>query len=63
MNESERKILIERARSLYEGTDADIEVDDDASVSPSEEGTWVQAWVWVPMDDDGHGDVFAKGGT
>ena len=51
MNEEVQKAVIEMARSLYEGTDGDIEVDDDASISPSEGGTWVQAWVWVPDDE------------
>lgn len=37
--------LIERARSEH-GTD-EVEIDDDASTSPSDEGTWVSAWVWL----------------
>jgi hypothetical protein len=38
------------ARGLYE--DDDCEIDDDAKCSPSEEGNWVQAWVWIPSDED-----------
>lgn len=39
-----------RALSIYqdEGT---CEIDEDALVSPSETGAYVQAWVWVPMED------------
>jgi DnaJ-class molecular chaperone len=29
----------------------DIEIDSDAGTSPSDDGTWVQAWVWVPYPD------------
>jgi hypothetical protein len=29
----------------------EIEIDSDAGTSPSDEGTWVQAWVWVPWPD------------
>ena len=35
----------EAARDEY-GND-EIEIDDDAKVSPSEHGAFVQAWVWV----------------
>lgn len=38
--------LIEKARDLYQ--DDDCEIDDDASTSESDAGTWVQAWVFVP---------------
>jgi hypothetical protein len=36
---------IEEARAQY-GSD-DIEIDDDASTSPGDAGTWVSAWVWI----------------
>lgn len=29
----------------------ELEIDDDAGTSPSDEGTWVQAWVWVAWPD------------
>lgn len=38
--------LVERARQLYE-SDA-LEIDDNSRVSVTENGFWVQAWVWVP---------------
>jgi hypothetical protein len=38
--------LVERARKLYE-SDA-LEIDDNSRVSVTENGFWVQAWVWVP---------------
>lgn len=44
---------IERARELYAvGSDNNIEVDGDAIVSEGDGGVWVQAWVWVPYEDD-----------
>ena len=40
---------IERARNDYaKGSDDDIEIDDDALTSRADNGTWVQAWVWLP---------------
>lgn len=40
--------MIEAARKQYaEGSDDDIEVDDNACMSRADGGTWVQAWVWV----------------
>lgn len=31
-----------------------IQIDSDASISHADNGTWVQAWVWVPGEQDGH---------
>lgn len=43
--------LLERARSKY-ATD-ELEIDDQAvGVSEGDDGTWVNAWVWVPHDGD-----------
>lgn len=40
-----------RARDLYAaGSDDDIEIDDGAKVSRADDGTWVQAWVWLAHD-------------
>jgi hypothetical protein len=36
---------IQVARQLFQ-TD-DVEIDDDAAVSISPDGTWVSAWVWI----------------
>lgn len=39
---------IEAAREEYaQGSDDNIEIDDDALVSEGEGGYWVQAWVWI----------------
>lgn len=39
---------IEAARDEYAiGSDDNIEIDDDASTSRADAGTWVSAWVWV----------------
>lgn len=35
-------------------SDGDIEVDEDAEVSKSDEGAFVKAWVWVPKPDTQH---------
>ena len=37
--------LIDKAREQYASDD--LEIDDDAKVSESSEGAWVQAWVWL----------------
>ena len=41
------------AREQY--TNDNIEIDDtltDADFSPSEDGTWVRAWVWVANEQE-----------
>jgi hypothetical protein len=46
------------AASMYASNE--IEIDDDAGTSPSDYGTWVQAWVWVEYPEcetcDGSGE-------
>lgn len=45
--------LVETARELYAfGSDDDIEVDDDAALSQSDEGTWVMMWGWIRNEDE-----------
>lgn len=42
---------IDVARETYvEGSNDDIEIDDDALRSRSPNGVWVQAWVYVPNE-------------
>lgn len=42
--------LRELANDLY-GTD-EVEIDDEqVGTSPSDDGTWVQAWVWVSREE------------
>ena len=45
--------LIEEARRRYaEGSDDNIEVDDDAQFSHLDgEGCWVSGWLWVKDDE------------
>jgi hypothetical protein len=38
---------IERARELY-GSD-DVEIDENAKASRADSGTWIEAWVWLPL--------------
>ena len=38
--------LIQEARDCYQSDD--IRVDQDAEISPSEDGAFVSAWVWMP---------------
>lgn len=42
------------ARALYAGED--IQIDENALISEGEDGSWVQAWVWVSNEDieNGH---------
>lgn len=43
----------DKARELYcLGSDDNIEIDDNAGVSRTEIGVWVQAWVWVPFEEE-----------
>jgi len=43
--------LVELARSVFaDGSDNDIEVDDDAALSHGNDGIWVQAWVLLKND-------------
>lgn len=54
-NRPDRDFLIDSARAAYGGDE--VEIDDDASLSPTDEGCWVQGWLWVPYaptDDDLH---------
>lgn len=42
------KKLVEKARKQYaEPSSNDVEVDDDAAISRADDGTWVQAWLWL----------------
>jgi hypothetical protein len=47
--ETRQAELVNRAREMY--ANDSLEVDQDAQVSVSSEGSWVQAWVWVPAED------------
>ena len=38
--------FVRRARQDYQH-DGEVEIDDDAAVSRSEDGAYVQAWVWI----------------
>lgn len=42
----------ERAAAQDEHGSDDVEIDDDALASRTDEGTWVQGWVYVAMSDD-----------
>ena len=57
MTETERLACVEKARELYvrTNTNDDVQIDDDAKVSVADEGTWVQAWVWVPAKEEQDG--------
>jgi hypothetical protein len=44
--------FIAEARACYaDGSDNDVEVDDNAKVNIGEDGTWVSAWVWLAKED------------
>ena len=46
-----RAWYIKQARKFY-GSTNEIEVDPNAKVSGSEDGAWVQAWVWVDAPEE-----------
>ena len=42
----------QKARDIYAGRiDDDIVIDTDGLASIAENGVWVQAWVWVPNEE------------
>jgi hypothetical protein len=50
MNSNEK--FRDRAKELY-NEEGRVEVDEDARVSTSNGGAYVQAWVWVPSEEMG----------
>lgn len=47
-DDSELNDLLELAREEYaHGSNNNIEIDDDADISAGNDGTWVQAWVFL----------------
>jgi len=45
---ADHRKLISAARTQYaQGSDDDIEIDDDARVSLVDQGAWVQGWLWI----------------
>lgn len=48
--EPTREQVIEKAKDTYEEEGA-IEIDDNAKISPSDGGWYVQAWVYVSTED------------
>lgn len=49
LNAIARPSVIQIAQERHQ-TD-ELEIDSDAGTSPSDEGTWVQAWVWLDYPD------------
>ena len=49
--------LIERARAAWQD-EGSIEIDDDAPVSRSTGGAYVQAWIWIEDPEDELPSVF-----
>ncbi len=41
---------IDQARLIHQSHE--VEIDDDAGVSEADAGFWVQAWVWVPVEEE-----------
>ena len=48
---SERRIWIKKAREQYQDGGS-IEIDNNAEISKSDEGAYVQAWVWLPNEEE-----------
>ncbi len=52
------ELTIEAARNNYTmHSCADIEIDDDPFFSVADEGVWVSAWVWVPIETEAEGEA------
>ena len=53
LDEDDHDGLVQRAREEYaDGSDDNIEIDDDAFLSNGEDGCWVSAWVWLRFDEE-----------
>lgn len=55
LSEKQEVFYRDKARVLWaDPSSDDIEVDDDAKLSETDNGVWVQAWVWVakPLCED-----------
>jgi hypothetical protein len=48
------ELTIEAARNNH--VSDDVEIDDDPFLSIADEGVWVSAWVWVPIETEGDND-------
>jgi hypothetical protein len=49
----DREALVATARQLYcDNSDYNVEIDEDTVFSRGEDGTWVQAWVYVPNQEE-----------
>jgi len=42
---------VQFSRSRWSHEDDDIEIDDNAALSVTENGVWVQGWLWVSKED------------
>lgn len=52
MENQTRRRLVEAARNRYAfPSDDNIEIDDDAKVTVTESGVWVQAWVYLTFEE------------
>lgn len=47
----DHELTIDAARNNYCLHD-DIQINDDPIISEANEGVWVSAWVWVPIEGD-----------
>ena len=52
---------IKAARRMWH-RDGEIEIDDWTVISPSDDGAYVQSWVWISNDDLVALDLFSNGG-
>lgn len=52
MDAETKKRAIAKARKKYEeGSNDDIEIDDNPKISDCDDGIWVAAWVWVKKEE------------
>lgn len=45
------KAAVNFSRSRWSHEEDDIEIDDDAALSVTENGVWVQGWLWVDKEE------------
>ena len=49
-----------RAKDLLRGATTTIEIYSNAPVSVDDEGAYVQAWVWVPLENEEDKDAASR---
>ncbi len=56
-SEEDEETYIDRAKEKYAyGSDNDIEIEENGTLSVADDGVWVPAWVWLANEEDEDAD-------